>query len=929
MRKVLGTFALVPLLAAVLQAQRPWQQVTVPSVREVGANFREPPHYFGAIQPFMGWNGPDANERKARIVEDLDRLAASGVFMVNMSPGRGAPEYLSPEHMAQVKFVVQEAKKRGMKLWIQDECDYPSGFAGGKMIKEYPQLAMQGIMADMHIRVAPGQRLSVPVPSDTLAIMALETTQDQQLRNMIPIPIPADGQLKYIVPAEGTTPNEPRYSWEVVFVRHIYISSPTRASNREDGTRAKDGLYSLIDYLDADATRAFLKVTHETYRQAVGDEFGNTVLGFFGDEPDYSISGMPWTPKLLQEFQARKGYDLKPYIPQFFAGKLSDEAQRAKADYWDVWSGIFQNTFFGEQADWCAKYNVEYLVHLNHEETMMSLVRSEGDYFRDNRKVEVPGIDNLSQLVPSAVHTPDGTWRVNNNFPKIASSAAHLFGKPKVWTESAGGPGIDGKFQLDFQLVRGVTELQIRVPGGRGPGGEGSSPSPQGPMLAWYANRGGYLMAIGRPAAQVGLYHPANSMWMGDNDADVSTTKLGWQLYEHQVEWDYFDEQSLSSVATIADGGFKDLSGQVFRAIVVPASTVITRTGLERFKAFVKAGGKVIFVGKTPTIVVDKTFLNSKDAPDLSFATLIEPSGDITERVIAALPKPDVKLDSPWQRLTYAHRSWSDAEMYLFFNESNQEESRVATIAGHGQAQSWDLGTGQIHPLSDATAEGDSVRFPLTLGPYETKVVVVGPLPGQVMAPEPSLKAGTTLVDLGGDWALDLNGKQLTTSLKSWEDLGTQSFGGPAIYRKQFTLPALPAGKKVYLELGDAHEYARIRVNGATFDARAWPPYRWDVTNSLQAGNNDVQINVFATPSGRGGMPPGPGGPPPAAAAAAPGGAAAAGAAGGRGGRGGRGGQGAAGAAGMPPGAPPAGMGRGAATPPTSGLLGPVRLVAR
>ncbi len=247
--------------------------------------------------------------------------------------------------------------------------------------------------------------------------------------------------------------------------------------------------------------------------------------------------------------------------------------------------------------------------------------------------------------------------------------------------------------------MRGVTALQIRVPGGRGPGGEASAPPPQGPMLAWYANRGGYLMAIGRPAAQVGLYHPANSMWMGDEEADRSTTKLGWQLFEHQVEWDYFDEQSLSSVATIADGGFKDLSGQVFRAIVVPSSTVITRTGLERFQAFVKAGGKVIFVGKTPKLVVDKTFLNAKDVPDLSFATLIEPSGDITPRVIAALPKPDVKLDAEFPRLTYAHRSWSDAEMYFFFNESNKEESRMATIAGHGQAQVWDLGTGEIHPI--------------------------------------------------------------------------------------------------------------------------------------------------------------------------------------------------------------------------------------
>src|ERR1035437_1352236 len=552
--RISRVLVLIPLLAGALPAQRPWQQITFPSVRDVAANFKAPPHEYGAIQPFTSWNGPDAGDRKARIVQDLDRLAAKGIFVVKVSPRRGEPLYLTPEHMDQMKFVVQEAAKRGMKIWLQDESDYPSGFAGGKIKKLYPELGMQGIVADIRVRVAPGQTLTMPAPSDMLAIYAVKSSPDQQVQGVVPIPVPADGQLKWTVPYEGNTPNEPRLSWEVVFVRHIYVSSPTRNFNREDGTRAKDGYYTLIDYLAADATRAFLKITHETYRQAIGDEFGKTVLGFFGDEPDYSIAGSPWTPKLLEEFQARKGYDLKPYIAQFFAGKLSDEAQRAKADYWDVWSGIFQNTFFGEQAAWCHKYNIEYLVHLNHEETMTSLVRSEGDFFRDMRKVGVPGIDNLSQLLPSLVHTPDGTWRINNNFPKLASSAAHLFGRPKVWTEGAGGPGIDGKYQMDFQLVRGVTELQIRVPGGGGPGGGASSPSPQGPMLALYANRGGYLMATGRPAAQVGLYHPVNSMWMGDDQADPSTTKLGWQLYDHQVEWDYFDEQSLSSVATIAHG---------------------------------------------------------------------------------------------------------------------------------------------------------------------------------------------------------------------------------------------------------------------------------------------------------------------------------------------------------------------------------------
>jgi hypothetical protein len=883
----------LPILAGALWAQRPWQQITVPAVRDVAANFKTPPHEYGAIQPFMGWNGPDAKDRMARIVQDLDRLSANGIFIVNVSPGRGEPKYLSPEHMNQMKFVVQEAAKRGMKLWIQDESDYPSGFAGGKVSELYPQLTMQGIDGDIRINVMPGQTLTMPTPPDTLGALAVFA----QTGAVEKVPIDSGG-IHWRAPAPPQGAGGYPKPWELILVRHIFRSSPTRSFNRADGTRAKDSQYSLIDYLNPDATRAFLKITHETYFQAIGDEFGKTVLGFFGDEPDYTCF-IPWTPQLLDEFRRRKGYDLQPYLPLLFAPKMTDEAFRAKADYYDVWSALFRDNFFGVQAEWCARHNVEYLVHLNHEETMLELsvpedlIRNEGDFFRDQRYVQVPGIDNLNQLIPSAVHTPDGTWQTNNNFPKLASSAAHLFGKPKVWSEEGGGTGIDGKFQLDFQLVRGVNALQIRVPVGRGGGGGGdvaASPAaipPQAPMLAWYADRAGYLMAVGRPAAQVGLYHPGSSMWMGDQESDRSTTKLGWQLFEHQVDWDYFDEQSLSSVAVIEDGGFKNLSGQVYRAIMVPSSTVISRTGLERFQAFVKAGGKVIFVGKTPKLVVDQTFMAAKDAPDLSFATLIEPSGDITPRVLAALPKPDVTLDAEFPRLTYAHRSWRDAEMYLFFNESNQPESRMATIAGRGQAQAWDLGTGEIHPIAAATPEGSSVRFPLVLGPYEAKVVVVGPLPAGAGAPEPSFASGTTLAELDGDWTVDLNGKQFTTPLKSWEDLGARSFAGPATYRKQFTAPAAPGGRRLFLEIAGVHDYARLRLNGKEMDGHAWPPYRWEVTGALKAGSNDLEIQVNATPAG------------------------------------GRGGAGGAAPTGV------GGRGRGAGPPPASGLLGPVRLVAR
>ena len=207
----------------------------MPTVSEAAANFKSPPHEYGAIQPFASWNGSDPAEVRTRISRDFDRLSANGIFIVNLSPGRRSPgegKYLSPEHMDQVKFTVQEAAKRNMRLWIQDESDYPSGFAGGYISERYPQLGMQDIVADIQVNVAPGQTLTMPVPADTLSIMALESDVRQTVQKVIPIPMPGDLQLKWTVPNEGSTPNEPRMSWQVVFVRHVYLSSPTRNFNR-------------------------------------------------------------------------------------------------------------------------------------------------------------------------------------------------------------------------------------------------------------------------------------------------------------------------------------------------------------------------------------------------------------------------------------------------------------------------------------------------------------------------------------------------------------------------------------------------------------------------------------------------------------------------------------------------------------------------
>jgi hypothetical protein len=254
-----------------------------------------------------------------------------------------------------------------------------------------------------------------------------------------------------------------------------------------------------------------------------------------------------------------------------------------------------------------------------------------------------------------------------------------------------------------------------------------------------------------------------------------------------------------------------------------------------------------------------------------------------------------------------------------FFNESTKTESRVATIAGHGTAQDWYLGTGEIHPMAGATADGnDAVRIPLTLAPYEAKVVVVGPLPKGVAAPEPSVASGDTLVMLEGGWTLDLNGKRLATSLKPWEELRTRSFTGPATYRKQFTVAKAPRGKQVYLEIGNVNDYARMMLNGNELGSRSWQPYRWDPTKALKPGSNNLVIEVYTMAAVRGfDSPPPPHPVAPAAPASEAGAAPAPDAE----------------TTGNPNPWPSTGMlgaqveSRRSATPAASGLLGPVRLV--
>jgi hypothetical protein len=108
----------------------------------------------------------------------------------------------------------------------------------------------------------------------------------------------------------------------------------------------------------------------------------------------------------------------------------------------------------------------------------------------------------------------------------------------------------------------------------------------------------------------------------------------------------------------------------------------------------------------------------------LSFAT-IEPTPEITDRVVAALPPPDVKLDTACPPIKYIHRVLKDGDVYFFFNESGETQSRTATLAGTGRAQIWDAASGTMNPLDGVATSAGSVTAPLTLTNYEARFIVL------------------------------------------------------------------------------------------------------------------------------------------------------------------------------------------------------------
>lgn len=85
------------------------------------------------------------------------------------------------------------------------------------------------------------------------------------------------------------------------------------------------------------------------------------------------------------------------------------------------------------------------------------------------------------------------------------------------------------------------------------------------------------------------------------------------------------------------------------------------------------------------------------------------------------------------------------------------------------------------------------------------------------------------------------------TNLISWTespDEGVKYFSGMASYHTKFRWSRPAEGTRVYLDLGEVHELARVRLNGQSLGILWKAPYRVEVSDALQDGENQLEIEV-------------------------------------------------------------------------------------
>jgi hypothetical protein len=253
--------------------------------------------------------------------------------------------------------------------------------------------------------------------------------------------------------------------------------------------------------------------------------------------------------------------------------------------------------------------------------------------------------------------------------------------------------------------------------------------------------------------------------------------------------------------------------------------------------------------------------------------------------------------DQPDNALDYVHYVKGESDFYLVRNTTDQWISRYCSFRQENKSpEIWEPVTGKISPVNIFSLEKSRVRLPLSLPPYGSLLVVFNndgrsPQYERIKAAgqhPPKLEytsQGMQVMEDGkfqmesankslnyenkvnvqvleGPWKLKFPkglgapDSAVFNQLISWSEAkepGIMYFSGMASYHKNFNFNSSPPSKneRVYLDLGELSRIGEVWLNGVSLGITWTKPYRFDITDIVKSGVNQLKVEVANTWSNR------------------------------------------------------------------------------
>ncbi len=848
------------------------------------------------IFPFFWQHGED----EATLREYMDAIYRSGIRSVCVEC-RPHPDFCGPKWWEDMDVILDEARTRGMHVWILDDDHFPTGHCNGAIAKADVSLrpwyvcqvfadAFGPVPANRFDVAAAMARASAPnpqAPGTLTGLTAIEKQHfenDERLLSVSAWRVGADGRLTDPVDVtdhvtDGVlTWDVPAGTWRIcaVFTTH-------------NG----DGRPDYMNILDDDSVRVLIDAVYEPHYARYAEDFGKTIRGFFSDEPMVgNVAGMyqpgklgtekpvtnPWEKKLPGMMEERLGSGWKHELALLWQEGTEEKTTRVRQAYMDACTRRIEDSFAGQLGAWCEAHGVEYIGHIWEDgDLSYNFGGGLGHYFRAMHGNHMGGVDVVfsgsmrpySYLNPKGGRSGDFYYHV---LPKLASSFAHVDPKKQgramceIFGATSWEFGLDQmKYIADNFLVGGVNRY---VPHAFSPA---PFPDPDCPphfyahgenaqfegfgLLMGYMQRMCHLLDGGTAAPEAAVLYHAENEWPGDL-TDVTHHMLcdtpARILGQHQIDYDILPADILAEDGTFADGALR-IGNMSYQALIVPAADETSETLVQFAEAAEKAGFPVFFLGHRPHAW-------SADGKCL------EPAGTLTgeEDLIRALRDcgiGEAVLSPASPAVKMLHYRQADGDLYMFVNNDAGVPYRgTVTLPQTGKAWVYDAFHNTVSE-ADQNVEGSVSRISVCIEGYRPLVLFFDHAAGRsydTRAAQASAMTETArTVELTGFSVSSCEAPaypafSAPVRLERCEDLAVLHPEMLDFFRYETVFSMDEDGGRpmsAALELPYVSGCVKVWCNDVLCGEEICPPWRFDLSKAVRAGENRLRIEVASTPA--------------------------------------------------------------------------------